>query len=85
MQQKFNIPYGKQSITDADINAVVEVLKSDFLTQGPKIAEFEKKFAEYVGCKYAVAVNNGTTGLHIAAKALNVNIPWPVQYERARR
>lgn len=67
------IPYGRQHITDEDIAAVVETLKSDFLTQGPKIREFESKFAEYVGAKYAVAVNNATSGLHIAAKALGVS------------
>lgn len=63
------IPYGRQSINDDDINAVVEVLKSDFLTTGPKIAEFEEKFAQYVGAKYAVAVSNGTAALHIACLA----------------
>lgn len=66
------IPYGRQHITGDDIAAVVETLKSDYLTQGPKIAEFEHKFAEYVGAPYAVAVNNATSGLHLAAKALGV-------------
>lgn len=66
------IPYGRQNITDEDIQAVVETLKSDYLTQGPKIAEFEQAFAGYVGAKYAVAVNNATAGLHLAAAALNV-------------
>src|SRR5665647_1918347 len=64
------IPYGRQNITDQDIQAVIEVLKSDFLTQGPKIAEFEVAFAEYIGCKYAVAVSNGTAALHLSAIAL---------------
>ncbi|MRX48614.1 UDP-4-amino-4,6-dideoxy-N-acetyl-beta-L-altrosamine transaminase [Pedobacter puniceum] len=67
------IPYGRQTITDEDIQAVVEVLKSDFLTQGPHIATFEQKFADYVGAKYAVAVSNGTAALHLCALALNVN------------
>ena len=67
------IPYGRQHITDEDINAVVKALKSDFLTQGPEIANFEKVFAEYIGCKYAVAVSNGTAALHLCAMALNVN------------
>jgi UDP-4-amino-4,6-dideoxy-N-acetyl-beta-L-altrosamine transaminase len=67
-----SIPYGRQSITDEDIEAVVSVLKSDYLTQGPKIEEFEKKFAEYIGCKYAVAVSNGTTALHLCALASGV-------------
>jgi hypothetical protein len=66
------IPYGRQNITQEDINAVVEVLKSDYLTQGPKIADFEQAFAEYVGSKYAVAVSNGTAALHLSALALGV-------------
>ena len=66
------IPYGRQCITDDDIKAVVETLKSDYLTQGPKILEFEKCFADYVGCKYAVAVNNATAGLHLGATSLGV-------------
>jgi UDP-4-amino-4,6-dideoxy-N-acetyl-beta-L-altrosamine transaminase len=67
------IPYGRQHITDEDINAVVNALKSDFLTQGPEIATFEKAFADYIGCKYAVAVSNGTAALHLCAMALDVN------------
>lgn len=66
------IPYGRQNITEEDINVVVEALKSDYLTQGPKIAEFEKKFADYIGCKYAVALANGTAALHLCAMALDV-------------
>lgn len=66
------IPYGRQHITEDDIQAVVDTLKSDYLTQGPKIAEFEQAFAEYVGAKYAVAVSNGTAALHLNAIALNV-------------
>lgn len=68
------IPYGKQSIDEADIQAVVEVLKSDFLTTGPKIAEFEKKVADYVGVKYAVAISNGTAALHAACYAAGIGI-----------
>ena len=67
------IPYGKQFISQDDIDAVVKTLQSDFLTQGPKIAEFEKKFADYIGAKYAVAVSNGTAALHLSALALDVN------------
>lgn len=67
------IPYGKQDITQADIDAVVEALKSDFLTQGPKIKEFEDKFAAYVNAKHAVAVSNGTAALHCATIALGVD------------
>ncbi len=67
-----NIPYGRQQITAEDISAVVETLKSDYLTQGPKIKEFENKFSKYINAKYAVAVSNGTTALHLAAKVLGV-------------
>ena len=67
------IPYGKQNITQTDIDAVVEVLKADYLTQGPKIKEFEDAFASYVDAKYAVAVSNGTAALHLCALALNVS------------
>lgn len=66
------IPYGKQNITEEDIQAVVETLKSDYLTQGPKIEEFEKAFADYSESKYAVAVSNGTAALHLCALALGV-------------
>jgi len=66
------IPYGKQSVTDHDIQAVIDVLKSDFWTQGPKVKEFEEAFASYVGSKYAVAVSNGTAALHLCTLALNV-------------
>jgi len=66
------IPYGRQNITDEDIQAVVEVLKSDWLTQGPDIKKFEDSFADYVGSKYAVAVSNGTAALHLCAMALNI-------------
>lgn len=66
------IPYGRQNITDDDINAVIGVLKSDYLTQGPKIQEFETEFAKYVGSQYAVAVSNGTAALHLNAIALGI-------------
>jgi len=67
------IPYGRQHITEDDIKAVTKALTSDFLTQGPEIATFEKAFAEYIGCKYAVAVSNGTAALHLCTMALEVN------------
>ncbi|WP_083189730.1 UDP-4-amino-4,6-dideoxy-N-acetyl-beta-L-altrosamine transaminase [Orenia metallireducens] len=66
------IPYGKQWIDEDDIQAVVEVLKSDYLTTGPTVKEFEEKFAEYVGAKYAVAVSNGTAALHAASFAAGI-------------
>ena len=66
------IPYGRQNIDQNDIDAVVTVLKSDYLTQGPKVREFESKFAEYVGANHAVAVNNATSGLHLSVLALGL-------------
>lgn len=66
------IPYGKQYIDQDDIEAVINTLKSDFLTQGPKITEFEKAFANYVESEHAIAVNNGTSALHLCALALGV-------------
>lgn len=66
------IPYGRQFITEEDINAVVNTLQSDFLTQGPQIAAFEKAFAEYIGVQYAIALANGTAALHLCAMALDV-------------
>ena len=66
------IPYGRQSIDDEDIQSVIEVLKSDYITTGPKVKEFERKVADYVGCKYAVAVNSATSALHIACLAAGI-------------
>jgi len=66
------IPYGRQDINQADIEAVVEVLRSDFLTQGPVIPSFEKAVADYCGAQHAVAVNSATSALHIACLALGV-------------
>lgn len=63
------IPYSRQHIDEEDIQAVVEVLKSDWLTQGPKVAAFEKALAEYSGARFAVAVPNGTAALYLAYKA----------------
>lgn len=67
-----SIPYGRQNIDQSDIDAVISTLKSDYLTQGPKVLEFEKKFAKYVGSNYAVSVNNATSGLHLSVLALNL-------------
>ena len=66
------IPYGRQSIDEDDIKAVVEVLRSDWLTTGPKVAEFEDALADFVGAKYAVAVNSGTAALHAAMYAIGI-------------
>ena len=66
------IPYGKQDITQADIDSVVEVLKSDFITQGPAIARFEGAITDYCGAEYGVAVNSATSALHIACLALGL-------------
>ncbi|NOY87611.1 MAG: aminotransferase class I/II-fold pyridoxal phosphate-dependent enzyme, partial [Deltaproteobacteria bacterium] len=68
MTKKF-IPYGRQAIDEEEIAAVVDVLRSDWITQGPKIAEFERAVAEYCGAKYAVAVSSGTAALHLAVLA----------------
>lgn len=66
------LPYGRQSIAPEDIEAVVRVLESDYLTTGPRVAEFEQAVADYVGAKYAVAVNSGTAALHAAMHALDI-------------
>lgn len=66
------IPYGRQDISEADIQAVVDVLRSDFITQGPVVPAFEKAIAEHCGAGYAVAVNSATSALHIACLALGV-------------
>lgn len=66
------IPYGKQDINQADIDAVIEVLRSDFLTQGPKVPAFEERVANYCGAQHAIAVNSATSALHVACLALGV-------------
>ena len=66
------IPYGRQDISETDIQAVVDVLRSDFLTQGPAVPAFEKSITDYCGAKHAVAVNSATSALHIACLALGV-------------
>jgi UDP-4-amino-4,6-dideoxy-N-acetyl-beta-L-altrosamine transaminase len=66
------IPYSCQTVSDADVDAVIKVLRSDFLTQGPIVPEFESKVASYCGAQYAVAVNSATSALHIACLALGV-------------
>src|SRR4051812_11111878 len=66
------LPYGRQTIEDDDIAAVAQVLRSDWLTTGPKVAEFERAFAEFTGAREAVAVCNGTAALHAAAAALQI-------------
>jgi len=74
-----HIPYGRQDISEEDIASVVSVLKSDYLTQGPKVPEFEECVAKYVGTEFAVAVNSATSALHIACLALEVkkgDIVW---------
>jgi len=66
------IPYGRQTINEADVQAVVDVLRSDFLTQGPVVPDFENAVARYCGSQYAIAVNSATSALHIACLALGV-------------
>ncbi len=67
------LPYGHQWLDDEDIASVVEVLKGDWLTQGPKIEEFERKVADYCGAKYGVAVTNGTDALHAACAVAGIS------------
>jgi UDP-4-amino-4,6-dideoxy-N-acetyl-beta-L-altrosamine transaminase len=67
-----HIPYGRQDISEEDIASVVSALRSDYLTQGPKVPEFEERVAKYVGAQFAVAVNSATSALHIACLALGV-------------
>ena len=66
------LPYGRQTIEDDDVQAVAEALRSDFLTTGPRVAEFETRFAETVGAGHAVAASNGTATLHLSMMALDV-------------
>ncbi|WP_352309723.1 UDP-4-amino-4,6-dideoxy-N-acetyl-beta-L-altrosamine transaminase [Psychrobacter sp. W2-37-MNA-CIBAN-0211] len=73
------IPYGRQNITEEDIDAVVNVLKSDYLTQGPKVPEFENAIKEHCNVEYALAMNSATSALHVACLALDVgkdDIVW---------
>src|SRR5258706_16476290 len=67
--RKTLLPYGRQSVDEGDIESVLEVLKSDWLTTGPKVGEFEERFAAWVGAKYAVSFSSGTAALHGAAFA----------------
>jgi dTDP-4-amino-4,6-dideoxygalactose transaminase len=66
------IPYGKQDINQADIDSVIDVIQSDFLTQGPQVPLFEKTVSDYCGAEYGVAVNSATSALHIACLALGI-------------
>jgi len=66
------IPYGHQEITQEDIDSVVEVLRSEYLTQGPMVPQFEQSVAGYTGAQYAVAVNSATSALHISCLALDL-------------
>ena len=67
------LPYGQQWIEESDIEAVVNVLKSDYLTTGPAVEEFEQAIAKYVGAKYAVSFSNGTAALHAASFVAGIN------------
>lgn len=72
MNSEIHIPYGRQTIDEADIQAVIQVLKSDYLTTGPKSIEFERAVCDYTGASYAVAVSNGTAALHAACYAAGI-------------
>tara|TARA_B110000046_G_scaffold65207_1_gene72683 strand:- start:2990 stop:5056 length:2067 start_codon:yes stop_codon:yes gene_type:complete len=71
-KERLVIPYGRQDISDKDIQKVVDVLRSDFITQGPTIQKFERKVADYCGVNYAYACNSATSGLHIACLAIGI-------------
>ena len=66
------LPYSRQNIDESDIEKVCRVLSEDFITQGPRIERFEKKFAKYVGAKFAVACATGTAALHLSCQALKL-------------
>ncbi len=66
------IPYSRQSINKADSKSLIKTLNSNFLTQGPKVKEFENKIKKITGCKYAIATNSGSSALHVACLALGV-------------
>ena len=72
VRSNFMIPYGHQNIIQSDLDAVTKVLKSDFITQGPKVPQFESSVAKYVNAKYAVASNSATSSLHVACLALGI-------------
>src|SRR5210317_2360522 len=67
------LPYSRQYIDQEDVKKIIRVLKSDFITQGPNIIDFERDFAKYVGAKYAVACATGTAALHLSCLALGIN------------
>ena len=69
-----SIPYGHQHINEEDVRAVIAALTSDYMTQGPLIGQFEKNFANYLGCQYACMVSNGTAALHLCAMALDIKM-----------
>src|SRR5436190_18411501 len=66
------LPYGRQTVDRADIEAVIQALQADLITTGPLVSRFETAFAEYVGAQHAVAVNSGTAALHVAAFAAGI-------------
>ena len=66
------LPYGRQFIDEMDISSVIDVLKSDYITQGPRINEFEEALAEYCDSRFAVCFNSGTSALHAAYHALGI-------------
>ena len=68
----FQIPYGKQEISTEDVEAVKKVMTSDFITQGPKVTQFEENFSKYIGSKYSVCVSSGTAALQLAIQSLGL-------------
>ena len=72
MKKKISIPFHKIQVSDSEIEAVVEVMKSGWLTMGPKTIEFENQFKEYVGSNHAISMNSATAALHLALKAIGL-------------
>jgi dTDP-4-amino-4,6-dideoxygalactose transaminase len=72
MEQGIRIHLSRPDITEKEIASVISVLRSPNLSLGPKLAEFEQKFADYVGSRFAIAVNSGTSGLHLAVRCLRI-------------
>ena len=77
------ISYSKQSINKSDIKSVNKTLKSDYLTQGPKALEFEKKLKSYTGAKYSIVVNSASSALLLSCMSLGLNIIWTVKIHAA--
>lgn len=86
---EFKVPLSRADISQAEIDAVVAVLRSPYLSLGPKLGEFERAMARYIGCKHAVAINSGTSGLFLCLRAMGIGpgdevITTPVHFHLRR-